>query len=193
MSERGPDIREILDELEPSEQDRLRAVHELLLQAGPPPELSPQLAAPPAPEAAKILAFPRRYRATAIAAAAAAAAVLFGVGYEIGHGRGADPDFTVAMTGASGARAALAVFPVDSAGNWPMKLKVRGLHPLPGTERYELWLTRGGELVQPCGTFAVSGAVTEVALNAPYRLRAFDGWVVVAEGNREPVLRTETV
>ena len=41
--------------------------------------------------------------------------------------------------------------------------------------------------------FAVSAAETEVPLNAPYVLRNYDGWVVVPQGSREPVLRTETV
>ena len=193
MSDRVPDIAEILDELSPSEQERLRSVHELLLQAGPPPELPPQLASPPRPDAGRVISFPRRYRATVIAAAAAAAVILFGVGYGIGHSRADEPAFTVAMTGSSGARAELAVFDADSAGNWPMKLKVRGLQPLPSARRYELWLTKGGRLVQPCGTFAVGGDVTEVPLNAPYRLRSFDGWVVVVEGSEKPVLRTATV
>jgi anti-sigma-K factor RskA len=192
MSERGPDIREILDELEPAEQERLRSIHELLLEAGPPPELPPELAVPPQPSSATVLPFPR-YRSTILAAAAAAAVILFGVGYVIGHGRTDEPAFTVAMTGAGGARAELAVFSADPAGNWPMKLQVRGLRPLPGSERYELWLTKRGELVQPCGTFVVTAGETEVPLNAPYRLRSFDGWVVVVEGSERPVLRTATV
>jgi Anti-sigma-K factor rskA len=191
MSERPPDIQDILDELDPAERDRLRSVHELLVQAGPPPELSPELAAPRPPKAS-VIPFPR-YRSTILAAAVAAAVILFGIGYGIGRSGNDKPEFTVTMTGAGGAHAALAVFSVDDAGNWPMKLQVRGLRPLPKSKRYELWLTRSGELVQPCGTFAVTDGETEVPLNAPYRLRSFDGWVVVVEGSEKPVLRTAQV
>jgi hypothetical protein len=192
MSERGPDIGGILEGVEPEERERLRAVHELLVQAGPPPELPPALAAPPRPPAATVLHF-RRRRATVIGAAAAAALILLGVGYGIGRGGKERPAFTVAMSGAGGASAELAVFEQDAAGNWPMSLEVRGLRPLPSSERYELWLTKRGELAQPCGTFAVAGEVTEVPLNAPYLLRSFDGWVVVVEGSDDPVLRTTKV
>jgi hypothetical protein len=167
-------------------------VHELLVQAGPPPELSPALAAPPRPPEATVLPF-RRRRATVIGAAAAAAVILLGVGYGIGRSGQERPEFTVAMSGAGGASAELAVFEQDAAGNWPMSLEVRGLPALPSSKRYELWLTKRGELAQPCGTFAVAGEVTEVPLNAPYLLRSFDGWVVVVEGSDDPVLRTTKV
>jgi hypothetical protein len=192
MSENGPDIRDILAELDPAEQERLRSVHELLVQAGPPPELPPELVDVPQPEAGTVLPFPRRHRTTVLAAAAAAAVILFGIGYVIGNGGSEEPAFTVAMTG-GGATAELAVFNADAAGNWPMKLTVHDLRQLPGSKRYELWLTKSGKLVQPCGTFAVSAGDADVPLNAPYRLRTYDGWVIVVEGTKTPVLRTATV
>ena len=89
------------------------------------------------------------------------------------------------MSGA-GATAQLDLFEKDAAGNWPMELRVRGL----ASGAYELWLTRGGKLAKPCGAFAVSARETTVPLNAPYRLRDFDGWVVVAVGSEKPVLTT---
>jgi hypothetical protein len=67
-----------------------------------------------------------------------------------------------------------------------MELRVRGL----SSGRYELWLTRGGELAEPCGAFAVAAGETTVPLNAPYRLKSFDGWVVVRSGGDTPVLTT---
>jgi hypothetical protein len=67
-----------------------------------------------------------------------------------------------------------------------MELRVNGLPA--GT--YELWLTRDGKLAEPCGAFAVAEGETTVPLNAPYKLKAFDGWVVVPSGAREPVLTT---
>ena len=45
-------------------------------------------------------------------------------------------------------------------------------------------------LAEPCGTFAVASEETNVPLNAPYKLRSFDGWVVVPAGAEEPVLTT---
>jgi hypothetical protein len=97
------------------------------------------------------------------------------------------------MTGAGGARAELVVFAKDAAGNWPMELTVSGLEPLSAGGVYELWLTKQGELVESCGTFSVSTAETEVPLNAPYRLRDYDGWVVVEQGSTKPVLRTAAI
>ena len=58
------------------------------------------------------------------------------------------PRSTVTMTGtplAQNAHASLALFEVDSAGNWPMKLSVSGLAPAKDGRPYELWLTRHGK------------------------------------------------
>ena len=45
---REPDFHELLngEDLSPEERARLERVHELLLEAGPPPELTPALAEP---------------------------------------------------------------------------------------------------------------------------------------------------
>jgi hypothetical protein len=182
------DVRDVVGhDLEPDELERLQRVHALLEQAGPPPELSPGAARVPEPPRARVIPFPRRYRFTAAAAAAVAAAALFGLGYLAGGGGGPDPLQTLTMTGGPQASAELAVLQKDAAGNWPMELRVRGLPA--GT--YELWLTRAGKLAEPCGAFAVtSEGETTVSLNAPYRLKSFDGWVVVRSEGRKPVLTT---
>lgn len=180
------DVREIIgDDIPGDELARLQRLHTLLEQAGPPPELSPGLVSAPPPPEARVVPFPRRYRFTAVAAAAVAAGVLFGVGYFVGSGPGDRPERTIAMTG-RGATAELDVFEKDAAGNWPMELRVTGLEP----GRYELWLTRDGELAASCGTFAVAERETTVPLNAPYKLRTYDGWVVVVSGEDEPRLTT---
>ncbi len=48
--------------------------------------------------------------------------------------------------------------------------------------------------IATCGTFTVHGDTTEVALNAPYNLRKFDGWLVLRHGSgdvdRGPVVMT---
>lgn len=181
------DVRDLVgDELEPGEHERLQRVHELLGRVGPPPELSPELEAIPEPPRARVIPFPRRYRFTAAAAAVLAAAVLFGVGYLVGAAGEPGPLRTLAMTGEAGATASLALYEDDAAGNWPMELQVQGLPP----GAYELWLTKDGELAAPCGGFAVGRGTTTVPLNAPYRLRQFDAWVVVEAGKDEVVLTT---
>ena len=53
-------------------------------------------------------------------------------------------------------------------------------------------MRRSVSMSRPCGRFAVAGPEPETAvpLNAPYKLRQFDGWVVVPVGGEEAVLTT---
>ena len=72
----GPDFDQLFgDEVSGAERERLRGVHDLLVAAGPPPELSPALESPPdvggAGAGAKVLLFPRRRRAALLLIAAA--------------------------------------------------------------------------------------------------------------------------
>jgi hypothetical protein len=84
---------------------------------------------------------------------------------------------------ASPASAVIHVGKADSAGNWPLKVDVKNLPALPKGQYYEMFLTRGAnQRAASCGTFRVSGSSDEVLLNAPYHLRAFDGWIVTREG-----------
>ena len=197
MTHRPPEFDDLVggDDLDPGERARLRRVHDLLVAAGPPAELPPALAASEHREAA-VVPFrrpSRRRQGVAAVLAAALAVAAFGVGYFVGDRTGessAEPEFVLPMTG-DGASASLAVFPLDEAGNWPMKMTVVGLPPLPPGQRYELWLTKQGRLAESCGRFVVvAEGRTIVALNAPYRLRAFDGWVVTKAGSEEPLLHT---
>jgi hypothetical protein len=134
---------------------------------------------------------PRRSSAALLSFRSGALAIAaFGTGYFVGSSGDSDePDFVLPMSG-SGASASLAVYPIDEAGNWPMKMTIRGLPPLPAGQRYELWLTKHGRLAASCGRFVVAEGRTIVALNAPYRLRAFDGWVITKAGSDEPLLHT---
>lgn len=192
MSERTPSFDELVDAGDP-ERARLQGAHELLVAAGAPPELPPSLeAAPPEPRAT-VIALPR-HRYTAIAAVAAAATVLFGVGYAIGGRNGPEqPVKTIAMKGPSGATASIALLPLDEAGNWPMTLEISGLRPLRNGGTYTLWLTRDGKLAESCGAFAVSAGTTKVPLNAPYKLKTFDTWVIVRTGSTQPLLRSTAI
>ena len=63
-----------------------------------------------------------------------------------------------------------------------MRLEVSGLPALPAGQSYTLWLTKNGALAESCGSFVVGEGTTKVPLNAPYRLRKFDSWVVVQTG-----------
>ena len=182
---RPPDFDELFgdEELSPDERARLRQAHDLLVRAGPPAELPPALAEPPQ-TGATVRFLPRRRRIAALLIAAALLLVAFGGGYLVAHhGRGSSPAvaFTVRMHGTQQAPAAVASLQVlekDGAGNWPMLMRVRGLEPLPKGGYYELFLTRDGKLGPACGTFRVHDGTTEVPLNAPYRLKKFNGWVV---------------
>jgi Anti-sigma-K factor rskA len=196
VSERGPDFDELVgpvDEpgLEPVERERLRHVHELLIAAGPPPELSTRLETPPRQAGARMR--PRRpLRVVAIAAAFGVLA--FGVGYLAGGGPDYETFDHVAMTGtaaAAGAQATIEVFDVDPAGNWPMEIKVTGLKPPASGKPYELWLTHDGKRLALCGSFlADPDGATRVPMNAPFRLRDYDGWIVVEHGSNVPLLTT---
>ncbi len=193
----GPDFDELLggQELAPEERERLRRVHESLLAAGPPPELPAGLRAPPPEKPANAFPlFPKRRLAALVALAAALALVSFGGGYLAGdRTTGLETDRVVQMFGTEGAvaaRASLELFEVDASGNWPMLMTIRGLEPLPEGQTYELWLTKGGEPARLCGVFAVHAGATEVWMNAPWKLKSFDGWIVARTGSTEPLLTT---
>ncbi|HSC91898.1 MAG TPA: anti-sigma factor [Gaiellaceae bacterium] len=196
----GPDFDALVEDVGGEQRDRLREVHELLLAAGPPPELPPSLEHAPgsAPRPAVRL-MPRRRLGAALVLAAALALAAFGSGYLVAARSGPDAgfheDFALSMRGtgaAPEAAASLLVGEIDSAGNWPMEMTVHGLPELPSGQRYELLLTRGGRPAASCGTFVVHGT-TVVFLNAPYRLRRYDGWVVTREGDDRALLRTDEI
>ena len=128
---------------------------------------------------------PRR-RAGALLALAAAIALLAFLGGFLAGQRG--PRFSaersLPMHGtrlAQNASATLDVGKLDQSGNWPLRVVVRGLKPLPKRGYYEMWLTKRGKPVATCGTFDVGTGESSVRLNAPYDLRSYDGWVVTRE------------
>jgi hypothetical protein len=192
------DFRDLVGDepFEPEEEARLRRVHELLLAAGPPEELPPGLAEPPAERGARVIGFPvRRRLGSALVAAAAVAALFFGGGYWLGADRHAfEAESTFTMRGPENAFASIKMAPADNAFNWPLQLQVRGLKDLPKGGYYELLLTRNGKLGPSCGTFRTHDGKTTIVLNAPYPLKQWRGWVVVAhypdEHTSGPVLST---
>ncbi|HZQ82689.1 MAG TPA: hypothetical protein VFB25_12010 [Gaiellaceae bacterium] len=184
------------DDLSPEDELRLRRVHDLLVQAGPPPDLPPELEHPVAPTEGKVLEFPllmrRRLAAVAVAAAAVIAVVFVG-GYAFGHSKAKTATFAteraIPMHGKPGRLAVIKIGARDSVGNWPMLVQVTGLPQQSNrNDYYELWLTRDGKPVASCGSFRVHGNTTTVRLTVPYSLKAFDGWVVTAQSTPDTQL-----
>jgi hypothetical protein len=172
-------------EVEGAERERLRRVHELLVEAGPPPEMTPELEA--GPSLALTIGSRRkvkvRRRVMLLAAAFAVLALAFLGGYLTGNGGGTSAERTLQLSGTPAAPHALAslqIEPKDAAGNWPMKLSVEGLAALPNRSYYEVYLVRNGKPWASCGSFVVAQGArgTTVQLNAPYRLQPGDSWVV---------------
>jgi hypothetical protein len=179
-----PDFDELIgtEELAPGERERLRHVHELLLQAGPPPELPPSLVR------ARVHELGPRARALLVLVAATLAIVVFGVGYLVGRDNGtnaasfawAEPLHATAA-GPSGAAGTIEGTKDDSSGNWRMRITVSGLERLPASGYYVVYLVRHGKKIAPCGFFKVAGtSSTTVQMNVPYRRTAADGWIVLA-------------
>jgi hypothetical protein len=198
VTRKPPDLRELVgDDVSPDELERLGRVHELLVRAGPPPELPGELAAAPEPEAT-VAMLPKRHWRPLAALAAALALAAFGVGWlaasagDSGGESFPSIDFRVPMAGtpaAPNAVASIAVAERDEAGNWPLAMTIRNLPPKAS---YELWLTKKGKLAALCGPFRTEGD-SVAYLNAPYRLRQYDGWVVTRAGEKRFLLKTTKV
>ena len=188
----GPDFHDLIgDEGSPAELERLRRAHDLLVAAGPPPELPPHLAEPPV-ATQRIGFLPRRRKEATFVLAAAVTAAAFGVGFLVGNhgstpfpGKGPAVAMHPTAPGTAG-RASILIGARDAVGNWPLLVKVSGLKPLRPGVWYELYLTKKGKPVAWCGAFAVnSSGQTTVRFSVPYRLKGFDGWIVT-DSTRPP-------
>ncbi|HEU6444845.1 MAG TPA: hypothetical protein VFL61_07310 [Gaiellaceae bacterium] len=209
---RPPDFDELMEGVEsPEERDRLRRVHDLLVTAGPPPELSPALAGAPAapveedePDTSWL---PPRRLGAAILVGAGLLGAAFGAGYIAGD-RGSDeapaaapadqPEQVIALrppdqNNTAGASISLGQKGAD--GNWPMDLTVRGLDQLESGDYYTLALTKNGKPVVTCGTFNVAPTgTTTIRMVAAYDLDNFDGWAITRydqQSHRATVVMTE--
>ena len=179
---RHPDFHDLVgNELEPGERERLERVHDLLIAAGPPPELPQQLSEPPRPQG-KLVDLARRRLRTGLVLAAALVITTFAVGYLFGA-RGDDTaseSITVSkqvVLGKSAERfAVVGIGDRDSSGNWPMTVQVKGFDHLPKGDYYTLFMTRDGKPVVTCGTFNVSkDGVTKIRFTIAYDVDRFDG------------------
>jgi hypothetical protein len=192
---RGPNLDELIGaEGTGAERERLQQVHELLLAAGPPPELSDELESP----TLKMTLGKRRRntksRAMLLLAAAVAVVVVFFAGYTFGGNGGGNRThptlISQALQGtklAPHAQGTLEVWNSRDGHNWPMTLTVVGLPQLPAHSYYEVYLFRNGRLGGSCGAFRVGSspqAPVTVTLSSPYQLQQGDSWVVTRPGRR---------
>jgi hypothetical protein len=189
----SPDFDELVGtEATGAERKRLREAHDLLLRAGPPPELTPKLKAGPNPGVARMQRRRRtvKRRSLVLLAAALSIGVVFAAGYAVSSHRGGGTHSaaivkTLELKGTAavpGAQAELDVWQRRD-GNWPMTLSVKGLPKLPPRTYYEVYLFRDGHPWASCGSFVVSGPsqALRVSLNAPYKLHKGDSWVVTRQ------------
>jgi Anti-sigma-K factor rskA len=190
----GPEFRELVgDDLTQEERARLERVHELLVAAGPPPELPPALADPPGESPmAPLIQLPRRRAGAVLALAAAIALIAFLGGFVAGKqgaGTKASAIHTVAMHGTAAAQSASAridIDEVDSSGNWPMNVVVRGLPTLSKGSYYEMFLTRHGKPLAACGIFTIAKSPATIHLSMPPTVTGYDGWMVTRESPGRP-------
>jgi hypothetical protein len=192
---RKPTLDELIGADTGAERLRLQHVHEMLLEAGPPPELSPELEQ--GPNLSTTMGQKKRrgvvkQRAMVLLAAAIVVFMIFIGGY-LAHnpgGKGATPAaFKLALHGtklAPNAEATLEVWN-SSNGNWPMTLTAANLPKLPPHTYYEVYLVRHGKPWGSCGMFRVTSSnsqgVVQVPLTAPYSLKKGDSWVVTRPGH----------
>ena len=179
---RHPDFHDLVgNELEPGERERLERVHDILIAAGPPPELPQQLSEPPRPQG-KLVDLARHRLRTGLVLAAALLITTFAVGYLFGA-RGEDtssesvPVTKQVVLGNSAERlVVVGIGDRDSSGNWPMTVQVKGLDHLPKGDYYTLYMTRDGKPVVTCGTFNVSkDGLTRISFTIAYDVDRFDG------------------
>jgi len=167
------------DDLSPEEGARLERVHDMLIAAGPPPELPPELQEVPSerPVATPIV-LPRRRVGAAIALAATIALVAFLGGFIAGHSGAGDSFQSVrnVTLGNGQAKAVVRFAPKDANGNTTMDVKVENLRPLPRRDYYVLLMTKNGKPVVECGTFNLRrGGPTTFKFTVAYDPSDFDG------------------
>lgn len=175
-----PEFRDLLgDDLPAEDRARLGRVHELLIAAGPPPELPPSLAEAPDRASRPPSWLPRRRLGAAFALAATIALVAFVGGYAAGYQR-SDSDFdaarSVVLGGDDAKRAVVRFGARDANGNRSMLVSVQGLSRARDGNYYTLFMTKDGRPIVTCGTFNVRDeGLTTVRFTVAYELENFDG------------------
>jgi hypothetical protein len=183
-------------EPEGPERERLRSAHELILEAGPPPELTPELESGPtlAMTLGRARRLARNRRRMLIPAIAAAFLVALVVGIATNHHEGKGI-VVIPLKGTPHAPQAHGTLDVFEATNdhQPMRIEVQGLEP----GEYAVYLVHNGRSWEECGTFFVAdvGGGRPKNIDSPYRARAHDTWVVTrvtATGHGVTVLTPAT-
>ena len=192
---RDPNLDELIGtETTGAERERLQHVHDQLLEAGPPPELSDTLEAGPTlgMSLGKQQGRRTKPRVMLLLAAALGVVIVFFAGYTLG-GNGKNHHGTALaiaqqLNGTAlvpKAQGTLQVWTSPDGHNWPMTLTVVGLPELAPNTRYEVYLLRHGTLGGSCGAFRVGSKPQDpvtVTLTSPYQLEQGDRWVVTRPG-----------
>ena len=189
------------NDLTPAERERLERVHDMLVAAGPPPELPQELAEAPQPQG-RLVTLARNRLRTGLLLAAALVIATFAFGYFLGA-RGEDsgpatftPTKQVVLGKAADRFAVVGIGERDSNGNWPMMVSVEGLDHLSKGDYYTLFMTRGGKPIVQCGTFNVAeDGLTTIRFPVAYDPDRYDGLLLTRyslEKHKDtPLLRAE--
>jgi hypothetical protein len=199
------DFDELVGDVTPAERVRLERVHNLLIEAGPPAEVPPEVEAGPTLAMTMGRRGPSKRHVQRRLGLLAAAVIVLLVAFLAGYITGNDSSVAGRLlklqgTGAApAAQGSLRIDESDPAGNWPMQLAALGLPKLKEREYYEVFLVRKNKTWLACGGFRAKNAKVGVSvrLTAPYELKPNDTWVVTRQkaGDRVPgeiVLRPTT-
>ena len=197
----GPEFRDLIgDDVPAEERARLKRAHDLLVAAGPPPELTPALETPPEP-GRNVALLPRRRLGAALVLAAALVLSSFAAGFLIGDRSedssavaGFEAERTVLLGESGSVVAVVRLGKADRNGNHPMLVTVEGLERQPKGDYYSLFMLKKGKRSALCGTFNVSGdGTTTVRLTTGYAFDEYDGLMLAeyrASGHENiPLLR----
>jgi hypothetical protein len=185
------DLGELIgDDVSESELPALRRVDALLRSVpGPPAEIPSSLTQAVKSTAQRPARLRTRKRTAAVLAfAASLAAISFGLG-TWARGDGFDERAAIPMQAtadADGASALIRMGKPDESGNWPLRLEVKGLEPLPKGGYYLLWLAQDGDYGVACGNFRITGGEAEVEWDVSYNLDDYDEWVITAYRPDDP-------
>lgn len=176
------------------ERAQLQRVHDLLVAAGPPPELTPQLESGPtlAMTLGRVRTMAKKRRRYIPLLAAAVLTLVILVAGLASTGSSFKPIPLTGTPNAPGASGVLGILPPTKTTQ-PMQVSVEGLDP--GV--YAVYLVHAGRSWEKCGTFTVVKTPVQhpTTINSPYRAKKGDTWYVTrvtGKGHGLTVLRPAT-